>query len=50
MKKYLAMSQPTSLTDAADLGASVAEKFGKAISPGERQLGMFSYLISEGRS
>jgi phosphatidylinositol 4-kinase len=30
----------TSLVDSADLGASVAENFGKAISPGERQLSM----------
>jgi phosphatidylinositol 4-kinase len=37
-KKYLALGQPTSLTDVADLGASMAEEFGKAFGPGERQL------------
>jgi phosphatidylinositol 4-kinase A len=38
LQKYLALGQPTSLTDVADLGASVAEEFGKAIGPSERQL------------
>lgn len=32
------MGQAISITDSANLGASVAERFGKAISPGERQL------------
>lgn len=46
LQKYLAFSQPTSLTDTADLGASVAEHFGKAISPGERQLKSLASLAS----
>lgn len=35
------MSQSISITDSANLGASVAERFGKAVSPGERQLSTF---------
>ncbi|KAI0032206.1 hypothetical protein K488DRAFT_50373 [Vararia minispora EC-137] len=38
LQKYLAVNQSLSLIDTVDLGASVAEQFGKAIGPVERKL------------
>jgi phosphatidylinositol 4-kinase len=38
LQKYLAVNQTLSATDTAELGASVAEQFGKAIASVERQL------------
>ncbi|KAK0497081.1 hypothetical protein EDD18DRAFT_1165281 [Armillaria luteobubalina] len=40
LQKYLAVHQSTSGTDGAELGASVAEQFGKAIGPVQRQLSL----------
>ncbi len=44
LQKYLAVHQSTSGTDGAELGASVAEQFGKAIGPVQRQLSRFEIL------
>ncbi|KII89099.1 hypothetical protein PLICRDRAFT_698221 [Plicaturopsis crispa FD-325 SS-3] len=38
LQKYLALSQSSSSADAAELGASVAEQFGKAVGPVQRDL------------
>jgi phosphatidylinositol 4-kinase len=37
-KKYLAVNQSLSPIDSVDLGASIAENYGKAIGPVERKL------------
>jgi hypothetical protein len=37
-KKYLAINQSLSPIDTVDLGASIAETYGKAIGPVERKL------------
>lgn len=37
-KKYLAINQSLSPIDTVDLGASIAENYGKAIGPVERKL------------
>ncbi|KAG6868816.1 hypothetical protein C0993_009698 [Termitomyces sp. T159_Od127] len=39
LQKYLAVTQSSSGSHSSELGASVAEHFGKAIGPVERQLG-----------
>jgi hypothetical protein len=39
-KKYLAINQSLSPIDSVDLGASIAENYGKAIGPVERKLCM----------
>ncbi|KAG7448129.1 uncharacterized protein BT62DRAFT_930208 [Guyanagaster necrorhizus] len=44
LQKYLAVHQSTSGIDGAELGASVAEQFGKAIGPVQRQLISLSAL------
>ena len=38
-QKYLAVNQSMSPVDTVDLGASIAEQFGKAIGPVEKKLG-----------
>lgn len=40
-KKYLAVNQSLSPIDTVDLGASIAEHYGKAIGPVERKLCMY---------
>ncbi|EIN07209.1 hypothetical protein PUNSTDRAFT_71064 [Punctularia strigosozonata HHB-11173 SS5] len=42
LQKYLMVNQSTSFSDAADLGATIAQKFSKAIGPAERQLSSMS--------
>ncbi|KAK0463795.1 uncharacterized protein EV420DRAFT_1520089 [Desarmillaria tabescens] len=44
LQKYLAVHQSNSGTDGAELGASIAEQFGKAIGPVQRQLVSLSAL------
>jgi len=41
-KKYLAVNQSLSPIDSVDLGASIAENYGKAIGPVERKLCTYS--------
>jgi hypothetical protein len=41
-KKYLAINQSLSPIDAVDLGASIAENYGKAIGPVERKMCTYS--------
>lgn len=38
LQKYLAVNQTSSFADGSELGATIAEKFGKAIGPVQRQL------------
>jgi phosphatidylinositol 4-kinase A len=45
-QKYLAVNQSSSAADSAELGASVAEQFGKAIGPVQRQLSTASFAFS----
>ncbi|ETW86100.1 hypothetical protein HETIRDRAFT_60199 [Heterobasidion irregulare TC 32-1] len=44
LQKYLAVNQSLSPVDTVDLGASVAERFGKAIGPVERKLSSLASL------
>ncbi|KAL4260020.1 PI3/PI4-kinase family protein [Pleurotus pulmonarius] len=44
LQKYLAVGQPSG-TDTAELGATMAEKFGKAIGPIQRQLASLSNYV-----
>ncbi|TFK30200.1 atypical/PIKK/PI4K protein kinase [Coprinopsis marcescibilis] len=44
LQKYLAVSRSSSSTEAAELGASLAEQFGRTISPGHRHLVSLSGL------
>ncbi|KAF8798204.1 hypothetical protein BYT27DRAFT_7178838 [Phlegmacium glaucopus] len=44
LQKYLAVYQPTAAINYAELGASIAEQFGKAIGPVHRQLVCLSSL------
>ncbi|KAF8163506.1 hypothetical protein B0H34DRAFT_795214 [Crassisporium funariophilum] len=44
LQKYLAVSQSSSGINSAELGASIAEQFGKAIGPVHRQLASLSSL------
>ncbi|EGO21128.1 hypothetical protein SERLADRAFT_452259 [Serpula lacrymans var. lacrymans S7.9] len=44
LQKYLAINQSLSGADSAELGASIAEQFGKAIGPVQRQLTSLSAL------
>ena len=43
-KKYLAINQSLSPIDAVDLGASIAENYGKAIGPVERKMCPYSLI------
>ncbi|KAJ8594622.1 hypothetical protein M405DRAFT_469254 [Rhizopogon salebrosus TDB-379] len=46
LQKYLAAAQPSTCTDNAELGASVAENFAKAFGPVHRQLSSLCHLSS----
>jgi phosphatidylinositol 4-kinase len=43
-KKYLTVNQQSHDNDAFELGASIAENFGKAVGPEQRQLSKFIAL------
>lgn len=45
-KKYLAVNQSSWAADSAELGASIAEQFGRAIGPVQRQLSTVSFAFA----
>ncbi|KZV73387.1 atypical/PIKK/PI4K protein kinase [Peniophora sp. CONT] len=47
LQKYLAVNQSMSPVDTVDLGASIAEQFGKAIGPVEKKLAAFAHLSKQ---
>jgi phosphatidylinositol 4-kinase len=47
IQKYLAVNQSSWAADSVELGATIAEQFGKAIGPVQRQLSTVLFTFNE---